>query len=70
MNGREGTIQDYLYYAHVIINTQDLADNINDTDSPAWFSTLGLGNFNIDNIPNPYPDFYTLFGYNTNCLDD
>lgn len=72
MNNLEGELSDYEYYAHVLINTQDMADASRDPVKVAqfpWLTSLGLENFNLDGNDEVFGNFLENFGYNVDCLD-
>lgn len=73
MNGREGKIEDYLYYAHLIVNTQQMADNVTNPLALAthpWLANMGLENFDLESINNPFPNFEQILNFNADCIEE
>lgn len=67
-----GNVEDYEYYTHVLINTQDLHNNSQDTkhtDKDPWLLELGLDSFSLDGYKNDWKNnIENIYGYNYDCL--
>lgn len=75
LNGEKGDKKDYEYYeyyAHLIINTQEMADKLNEPmelEKAPWLAFLGLENFDINSLQHNWDNnILSIYGYNIDCI--